>query len=44
MKQIKVTDHHTAESLSHFEFRKGDLGMGDTGYGTAQDFIYAHEQ
>lgn len=44
MKQIKVTDHHTAESLSHFEFRKGDLVMGDTGYGTAQNFIYAQEQ
>jgi len=44
MKQIKVTDHHTAESLSHFTFEKGDLVMADAGYGTAQNYIYAQEQ
>ena len=44
MKQIKVTDHHTAESLSHFLFEKGGLVMADAGYGTAQNYIYAQEQ
>lgn len=44
MKQIKVTDHHTAESLSHFEFKEGDLVMADAGYGTAKNYIYAQEQ
>lgn len=44
MKQIKVTDHHTAESLSHFKFGEGDLVMADAGYGTAQNYIYAQEQ
>lgn len=44
MKQIKVTDHHTAESLSHFTFEKGDLVMADAGYTTAQNYIYAQEQ
>ena len=29
--QIKVTDHHTAESLSHFELKAGDLAMADAG-------------
>lgn len=42
--QIKVTDHHTAESLSHFEWKKGDLIMADAGYGTAQNYIWALEQ
>ena len=26
--QIKVTDHHTAEALSHFQLKKGDLDTG----------------
>lgn len=42
--QIKVTDHHTAEALSHFEFKKGELVLADAGYGTAQNYIYAQEQ
>lgn len=42
--QIKVTDHHTAEALSHFEFKKGELVLADAGYGTAQNDIYAQEQ
>ncbi len=41
MKQIKVTNHHTAESLSYFTFEKGDLVMADAGYATAQNYIYA---
>lgn len=41
--QIKVTDHHTAESLSHFELKAGDLAIADAGYGTARNYIYAQE-
>lgn len=33
MKQIKVTDHHTADSLTHFKFGEEDLVMADAGYG-----------
>ena len=44
MKQVKVPDQHTAESLAHFSMKKGDLVMADAGYGTAQNFIYAQEQ
>ena len=44
MKQVKVTDKHTAELLSHFEFKPGDLVMADAGYGTARNYIYAREQ
>ena len=44
MKQVKVSDQHTAESLAHFSMKKGDLVMADAGYGTAQNFIYAQEQ
>lgn len=44
MKQVKVTDQHTAESLTHFSLKKGDLVMADAGYGTAQNYIYAQEQ
>lgn len=40
MVQIKVTDHHTAESLSHFSFKEGNLVMADAGYGTAKNYIY----
>lgn len=36
--QIKVTDHHTAEALSHFQLKKGDLVMADAGYGTVDVF------
>lgn len=44
MKQVKVSDKHTAESLAHFSMKKGDLIMADAGYGTAQNYIYAQEQ
>lgn len=44
MQQIKITDQHTAESLSHFSMGKGDLVMADAGYGTAQNYIYSQEQ
>lgn len=44
MKQVKVSDQHTTESLVHFSMEKGDLVMADAGYGTAQNYIYAQEQ
>ena len=44
MKQVKVSDQHTAESLAHFSMKTGDLVLTDAGYGTAQNFIYAQEQ
>ena len=44
MKQVKVSDQHTAESLAHFSMKKGDLVMADAVYGTAQNLIYAQEQ
>lgn len=44
MQQVKVTDKHTAESLSHFSIGKNDLVMADAGYGTAHNYIYAQEQ
>lgn len=44
MKQVKVSDKHTAESLTHFSMEKGDLILADAGYGTAQNYIYAQEQ
>ena len=42
--EVKVTDKHTAESLKHFSVKKNDLVMADTGYGTAQNYIYAQEK
>lgn len=30
---VIVTDRHTAEGLTHFSFRPGDLAVGDSGYG-----------
>lgn len=44
MKQVKVTDKHTAESLTHFVLGKGELVMADAGYGTAQNYLYAQTQ
>lgn len=44
MYEVKVTDKHTAESLTHFSIKKDDLVMADAGYGTAHNYIYAQEQ
>lgn len=44
MRQVKVTDKHTAELLSHFTFKPGGLVMADAGYGTARNYIYVREQ
>lgn len=44
MKQVKVTDKHTAESLAHFSMGAGDLVIADAGYGTAKNYIYVQGQ
>ena len=44
IKQIKVSDQHTAESLTHFSMEPGNLILADAGYGTAQNYIYAQSQ
>ena len=44
MKQVKVCDQHTAESLTHFSMGPGDRILADAGYGTAQNYIYAQRQ
>ena len=44
MQQVKVTDKHIAESLTHFSIGKNGLVMADAGYGTAHNYIYAQEQ
>ena len=43
MYEVKVTDKHTAESLTHFSLKKDDLVMADARYGTAHNYIYAQE-
>ena len=44
IKQVKVSDQHTAESLTHFSMEPGNLILADAGYGTAQNYIYAQSQ
>ena len=44
MYEVKVTDKHIAESLTHFSMGKDDLVIADAGYGTAQNYIYAQKQ
>ena len=44
MYEVKVTDKHTAESLSHFSIKKDDLVIADAGYGTAHNDIHAQGQ
>lgn len=44
MKQVEVSDKHTAESLTHFSMGAGDLAMADAGYRTVQNYIYAQGQ
>lgn len=44
MYEVKVTDKHTAESLTHFSIKEDDLVMADAGYGTAHNYLYAQEQ
>lgn len=44
MYEVKLTDKHTAESLTHFSIKKDDLVIADAGYGTAHNYIYVQEQ
>lgn len=41
MKEVKVTDHHTAESFKHFNMEKDDIFIADAGYGRAPLYEYA---
>ena len=40
MDEIKVTDHHTAESFEHYTIRKNDIYIADAGYGRAKQYNY----
>ena len=40
MEEIKITDHHTAESIEHFTIREGDIYMADAGYGKGTTIEY----
>lgn len=42
--QVKVSDIHTAESLSHFSRMEGDIILADAGYGTAKNYALSREQ
>ena len=42
--QIKVTDEHVAESMSHFSLKSGDVVMGDAAYGTVKNCAYVIKQ
>ena len=40
MDEIKVTDHHTAESFAHFTIEKDAIYIADAGYGKAKLFSH----
>lgn len=44
MEEIKVTDHHTAESIEHHTIRAGGIYIADAGYGKAKslDYVIKH--
>jgi hypothetical protein len=42
MSQVKVTDRHTAERMRHFAVKKGDIYVGDSGYGYRNNLVYVH--
>ena len=44
IRQIQVTNHHTAESLCLFSFEKNDIVLADAGYGKAGNYACAMEQ
>lgn len=44
MQQIKVTDYHTAETLSTFDFSPQDIVVADAGFGTVKNYVFALEQ
>ena len=41
MHQIKVTDYHTAETLSIFDFSPQDIILADAGFGTVNNYAVA---
>jgi hypothetical protein len=41
MAQVRVTDRTGAEQLAHFELHKGDIVVGDSGYGYRKHVAYA---
>ena len=42
--QLKVTDEHVAESLTHFSMKPGEIFMGDCAYGTVNNCAYTIKQ
>lgn len=44
MNQIKLVDNHAAETLTHYEMKKGDIFLVDAGYGTDANLIFAHQK
>jgi hypothetical protein len=42
--QVEMTDHHDAESLSHFRLHKGDIAVLDAGYPVPTTVKEAHTQ
>ncbi len=41
MSEVKITDHHTAESFNHYNFKKGDIVLADAGYASAKNYYEA---
>lgn len=40
MREVKVTDHHTAESFRHFDIKANDIYIADAGYGKISQYEY----
>lgn len=41
---IKLSDHHTAESFTHFQYEAGEIVLGDRVYGKARQIIEVAHQ
>ena len=44
MVQVAVTDHKAAEKLAHFDLQKGDIVVGDNGYGYRKQLAFARQK
>ena len=44
MDEVVVTDQHSAERLTHFALRAGDIAVGDRGYGYRSSVATAVQQ
>lgn len=42
--QVTVTDRHSGESLQHFDVRRGDIAVGDNGYGYRRNVAHVKRQ